>query len=438
MLISTVDTVMVSHISDGAVAAIGVGSQLVTLAIILFNFIGIGSSIVITHHLGASDRAGADRIARAAVGVNTWVGLVVSVAVAALADPLLHLMQLPTELFQYARPFLALMGGTLFLEAQNIAMAAALRAHGHTRPVMLTTGLQNVVNVIGNALLLFGLFGLPELGVAGVGVSGVVSRLVSFFILRGLLTRATGVRLRVRDYLALPLEPVRRVLRIGLPAVGENLCYWLALMAVTSFAGRLGATELAAFAYSRQVGIWAVLFTVSIGLATEILIGHRIGAGAFDQARRDLISSLKKALAIAAALSGVLALLAPYLLARFTADPAVLAAAIMLQRLDVLVQTGRVFNIVVTYGLRATGDARFPLGIGILSMWGIWVPLAWWLGLHAGLGLAGLYIGMIADEWLRGLINFGRWRRGSWVKHAEQSRAHISVARQRAEPAPSA
>jgi Na+-driven multidrug efflux pump len=176
ILIGTVDTFMVSHISDGAVAALGVAHQVVYISIILFNFIGIGSSVVITHHLGANDRTGADRISRAAIGVNSWLGLCVSVGVAVSAEPLLRLMQLPEALLGYAVPFLTLMGGTLFLEAQNIAMAATLRAHAHTRPVMLTTGLQNVVNVALNAVFLFGLFGLPKFGVPGVAVSGVISR----------------------------------------------------------------------------------------------------------------------------------------------------------------------------------------------------------------------------------------------------------------------
>jgi putative MATE family efflux protein len=428
ILISTVDTLMVSHISDGAVAALSVASQVVILAIILFNFIGVGSSVVITHHLGAGDIAGAARISRAAVGVNTWVGLVVSATVAAFAEPILHLMQLPPSLLPHARPFLVLMGGTLFLEAQNTAMAATLRAHGRTRPVMLTTGLQNVINLLGNCLLLFGLFGLPRLGVPGVALSGIVSRLVCFTLLRGLLRSATGVRLRPRDYFALPLEPMRRILRIGLPAVGENLSYWLALMLVTSFASRMGETHIAAFAYSRQVSLWVILFIGSVGLATEILVGHRIGAGDFERARRELIVSLRKGFALALMAGSLVAAIAPYALAPFTNDAAVLAAAVTLQRVDILVNLGRVFNVVIVYGLRATGDSRFPLLIGLGSMWGVWVPLAWLFGVHLGVGLPGLYIGMIVDEWLRGLLNLGRWRRGGWIAQAELSRAHVGAA----------
>ena len=74
MLIGTVDTFMVSHVSDGAVAALGVANQVVIFFLVAFNFIGIGTSVVITHHLGARDRAGADSIAANAIAVNTWLG----------------------------------------------------------------------------------------------------------------------------------------------------------------------------------------------------------------------------------------------------------------------------------------------------------------------------------------------------------------------------
>lgn len=438
ILIGTVDTVMVSHISDGAVAALGVAHQVVIVALIVFNFIGIGSSVVITHHIGAGDRRGADRIARGAIGVNSWVGLVVSVAVAAGAEPLLRAMQLPESLLPYARPFLTLMGGTLFLEAQNTAMSAALRAHAHTRPVMLVTGLQNVVNVLCNAVLLFGLFGLPQLGVPGVAVSGIISRLVCFVLLRRLVLQKTGVRLLPADYFRLRLDTLRRVLRIGLPAAGENLSYWMALVVVTSFASRMGETSLAAWTYSRQITIWVILFAISIGLGTEILVGQLVGAGDLERARRELIVSLRKGFLLAAVVSGGVALSAPYLVGLFTVDPAVIAATVTLQHLGVLLETGRVFNVVAVNGLRATGDARFPLLMGACSVWGMWIPLAWLLGSKLGLGLPGLCIAMICDEWLRGLLNYARWKRGGWIKYAEQSRAHVAAAERATSQPPAA
>ena len=111
------------------------------------------------------------------------------------------------------------------------------------------------------------------------------------------------------------------------------------------------------------------------------------------------------------------------MLQAFTSDAAVIAAVTQLQWLGVLLETGRIFNVVAVNGLRATGDARFPLFMGVFSMWGVWVPGAWLLGVELGLGVAGLTIAMVADEWLRGLINYARWKRGGWIKHARRSRA---------------
>jgi Na+-driven multidrug efflux pump len=134
---------------------------------------------------------------------------------------------------------------------------------------------------------------------------------------------------------------------------------------------------------------------------------------------------LKKGFSVSLVGSAGVALAAAYLLPAFTGDPAVIAGAVTLQRLGVFLETGRVFNMVGVNGLRATGDARFPLLMGICIMWGVWVPLAWLLSLHFQLGLAGICLAMIADEWTRGLLNLGRWTRGGWIKHAERSRAGL-------------
>ena len=420
--IGTVDTLMVSHVSDNAVAALGVAWQVVIFTLVLFNFIGIGSSVVITHHLGAGDRAGADRISRAAVGVNTWLGLGMSLLIATQSRRLLELMQLPPALFQYAVPFLTLLGGSMFLDAQSMALSATLRAHGHTRPVMLVTGAQNALNALGNALLLFGLFGLPKLGVTGVALSSVLSRALGLLVLHWALRRETGVRVALGDYFRLPLLEVRRMLRIGLPAAGENVCYWLALMTVTTFNARIGEASLAAATYSIQIMGWVIIFADSIGLGTEILIGHRIGDGDLERAYHELLRSLRIGILIACLTSAAMALAAPLVARAFTRDALTASLIVAVLRIGMLLEPGRVFNIVVINALRATGDTRFPLLAGIASMWGVWVPLAWFLGIHCGLGVVGVWLSMCCDEWLRGLLMYRRWKRRTWVAHAQQSR----------------
>jgi putative MATE family efflux protein len=422
VLIGTVDTLMVSHIGDEAVAGLSVANQIVMLFIISFAFIGIGSSVVITHHLGAKDRAGADKISTTAIATNFWIGFGVSLVVTIFSTPMLRLMQLPEGPLGFATPFLALMGGTLFIESMNVSIAATLRAHKHTRDAMFVALGQNILNIIGNCLLLFGLFGFPKLGVMGVAISSVFSRVVSCAALWILLRRRTGLRLGWRDFFRIKMKNVRRVLHIGLPAAGENISYWLAFMVITTFIARMGATQLATQTYTLNISRWVILMDISIGLGTEIIIGHLIGAGKFEEAYRELLRSLRTAFCCAIGGMIFVSLMAPWLVGAFTKNQAIIVASVMLLRMGLLLEPGRVFNVVVISSLRATGDARFPVIAGFISMWGLWVPLAWFLGLKLGWGLIGIWISMICDEWTRGMLMYHRWRKRKWLPAAERSR----------------
>lgn len=426
VMIGIADTFMVAHVSDGAVAALSMSNRLIVFCLICFNFIGIGTSVVITHHLGAGDAKGAEKIGTTALGVNLWSGLFVSMAMFLGNAELLRLMKLPDELMVYALPFLSLMGGTIFLEAINIAIGAILRSHGNTRDVMFVTIAQNVVNITGSAIVLFGLFGAPKLGVAGVAGASVFSRVVATTALLILLHRRLGIHVHWRTPFDLSWKHIKRILHIGLPAAGEHMLYWVALLLVTSFVASMGAESLSVMAYSQSVQALVIQFSLALGLGTEIVVGRLIGAGDFDGAYRQLLSSLKLCLLLCAGGVLIIAAIAPQLLGLFTHDPAIIKGGTLLLRISVILELGRVFNIVVINSLRATGDARFPMQIGAVCLWAVWVPNSWLLGLHIGWGLVGIWIAMTCDEWLRGLIMYHRWVKKKWLPAAERSRAAVA------------
>lgn len=427
ILIGTVDTFMVSHVSDQAVAALGVANQFVVLALVGFNFIGIGASVVVSHHVGAGDRQGARHIVATAIGVNTWIGAIASLIAITLAGPLLRCVSLPPELFGYAQPFLMLMGGTLFMEAMNTAIGACLRAHGHTRDAMIVTVAQNILNIALSTILLFGRFGAPRLGVEGVALASIFSRLVASVAMWILLSRRLHLQLKLKDFVDFRLAEVRRILHIGLPAAGENLSYWVSLMVITSFTSRLGAEQLATMTYTLNLQRTVILFSISLGLGTEILIGQLIGAGCFEAAHQQVVRSVK--LGFALSISGILvvALAAPWLFRLFSHDPAIISAGVFLLRLSVIYEPGRVLNIVIINALRATGDARFPIRVAIVSEWCFSVPLCLVCGVFLHWGLTGIWIAMMAEEWGRGLLMARRWQRRTWLQFAQRSREQVAV-----------
>ena len=425
LLTSTIDVLMISTVSDGAVAAVGIGHQFVVLALMVFGFVGIGSSVVVTHCLGGNDKVGARETATTAVVVNVWLGLLISVFISANVEGLLRVMHLPEELFVYAQPYLLILGATLWLESHNVAVGAVLRAHGRAKDAMWVTLVQNFLNAGGNAILLFGLFGAPRMGVIGVALATAFSRVIAGAGFWYLLRKRTGIILRWRDMVRVPKVRLQRIMRIGLPSAGEHLCWWIAFMTITTFTARMGATELAIQTYTMQIMHFVFTFSMSIALGNEILLGHLVGAGDFEATYRRQLRTLKIALGIIALAVSPAVLFGGWILAWFTDDLAVIATGAILLKMTLLIEPGRTFNIMMVCGLRATGDARFPLYLGLVGMWGLWVPLSWILGITLGFGLPGLWTAMIVDEWFRGAIMFRRWRRRGWLPHAEKSRAGV-------------
>lgn len=423
-----VDTFMVSHLGDSAVAGLAVANQIVSFCIILFSFVGVGSAVVLTHYLGAGDRAGAARVAGTAIGLNFWLGAAISAVVAVCSEQLLRLLHLPSELLPYARPFLALMGGSLFLESLNIAFAAVLRAHGHTREAMLVAIGMNVLNLILNTLLIFGLCGFPKMGVVGAALSTVISRTLACIAIAWMVRRQLKLHLHLGMVSRFCRESIGRILRIGIPAAGEALCWHSSFMVITYFVGQMGVVSLATFSYAMQLSMIMMMLGLSIGIGTEIMIGHMIGAGEFDQAYRQLLRSLRVGLGVTIISTLIVVLLAPWLFGMFTDNAAIVSGGALLLRMSLLLEPGRTFNLVVINSLRATGDARFPVMMGAFSMWGVAVPLAWLLGLHLHWGLIGVWIAFTADEWVRGLTMYARWKSRVWEKHARAVHAHVSNA----------
>ena len=357
------------------------------------------------------------------MSTNLWLGVLFSLALALTAPTLLRWAQLTPPLMAYALPYLHWMGGTLFLESMNFALCAVLRAHGHTREVMFVILAQNVVNAGLSALLIFGLGGLPALGVTGIAIGAATSRLLACGALWWLVNRHIGLRLRPRDLVSIRVADLRRLLSLGFAAVLENISWFASFMIITALTARMGERMLATQAYTMQIAQIEMLASLSIGIGNEIIVGRLIGAGRFEEARVQCLANMRMGLIVTVGVACAFALVAPWALRMFTSDGQIVALGRILITLGLLLEPGRSFNLIIINALRAAGDSRFVLAAGLLSQWGIMLSGAWLLGTYFGLGLIGVWIALIADEWLRGLFMLQRWRRGRWLKYAQRVQA---------------
>ncbi|WP_019535197.1 MATE family efflux transporter [Paenibacillus ginsengihumi] len=418
MMLGTADVFMLSRISDQAAGAIGLANEIIAFCILMFGFVGIGTSVAVTQYLGAGKPETASRVSALAITMNLIFGLVVSAVIAGLGEQVMRLMHLDSALIGVANRYLMIIGAFLWVEAVSYAVSSIIRAHGYTRDVMYVTLGVNIVHVTGNYLLIFGHFGFPELGVTGAAISTVVCRMIGLAVLLVLLYRRVSSPIRLKDYADFDKTRVKQVLSIGLPAAGEHLAWQSQYMMIMSFINIIGQTALSAHIYVYNVSAYFMALAMAIGMGTEIIVGHMVGAGELQAAYRRLLRSLRISLLLTFAVVVVAALFREGLIGLFTDSREIIAAGSAIFLLSIVLEPGRTFNLVVINSLRAAGDARFPVLMGVMSMWGVCVPLAYWLGIHWQMGLLGIWIAFAVDEWLRGILMLIRWRSRAWEKKA--------------------
>ncbi|WP_159887165.1 MATE family efflux transporter [Paenibacillus puerhi] len=416
MMLGTADVFMLSRISDQVAGSIGLANEMIVFCILMFGFVGIGTSVAVTQYLGAGRPETATRIAAVAITMNLLFGILLSLALVLFSRPLLELMHLDPSMLQLADRYLKLIGGFIWVEALSYAISSVIRANGQSRDVMFVTLGVNVLHIIGNYLLIFGHMGFPEWGVTGAAVSTVGSRLLGLIVLIVLLYRRMPVPIRLRDYVTFDKLHVRQILGIGLPSAGEHLSWQSQYMMIMVFITRIGQEALSAHVYVYNISMYFMALAAAIGMGTEIVIGHMIGAGELKPAYRRLMKSLRISLVLTFVIVCIAALFRERLMGLFTDNPEIIAMGAGILLLSVILEPGRTFNLVVINSLRAAGDARFPVLMGVLSMWGICVPLSYFLGIHQEMGLIGVWIAFTVDEWLRGLIMLLRWRSRAWER----------------------
>jgi MATE efflux family protein len=409
-----INTYMVTKVSVHLVGAMGAGNQVMDLFMTIFNFLSIGCSVVVAQALGAKKNDLASSVIHASITSNTVFGIASAIIIYVFGYNILNLLNVPKELINESFSYLHILGFALLFDGIGMVLAAVLRVYNFATGVMLTSVLMNVITILGNAIALFGWFDLPNLGLQGVALSTLVGRLIGVFVLLYMLTRVAKIQIYLKKLLVVPFEILKKILTIGLPSAGENLLWMAQYMVAFGFVASMGEASLSVQTIYFQITLLILLCGASISVANEVIVGHLVGASEFNQAYTRTFKALKIGVFIT-----LIVVLIAYALKNQIMDALNLGEnlrSIMLPlfALSIVLESGRTFNIVIVNALRASGDAKFPLITGLIFMWGLSLPLGYFLGIHLGWGIIGVWIGFCADEWLRGLANTWRWRSKKW------------------------
>jgi len=410
ILVGAVDTLMLSSEGDQAVGAVGTANTYISVFVIMFSIITAGMVAVMTQYIGANRPGVARQALRLGLGFNLTVGVVITGILVGLAGPILEAVGIASQLLPMAKTYLQTVGAFCICNALIPIFSSYLRSFGHTAPTLWATLTANAVNIVLNAVFLFVL----RWGVFGVALATGISRLVNL----GWVCIAARRRIRPvqEDDLPRNRDILAKIIRVGFPAAMETSLYNLAITIVISLLNGMDDTgmQATARAYAQQIANFSFCAGAALAQANAIIVGWRIGAGELDRCDRDTRRVALAGIALGVASAGIFALFARPILGLFTDDPQMVRLVSTLLVVDIVLEIGRMSNLVFGFALKTSGDAVYPMLVAVVFAFLCAAGGTWLFGVKLGWLAVGAYVGMALDECVRAVFLYLRWRKGCW------------------------
>jgi len=405
-----VDAAMVGRLQDpAALGAMGVTGPLMWMLLVLAIGFSAGGFALVARGIGAGNRERACEAAAVSLRICVLAGAAVGLIAALLSQNILSWMGAKGTVAVYARAYLLIVFTSFPLMYGGQSATASLRAAGHTVSPFLAGLAANALNILLNAVLVFGLLGAPRLGIVGAAFGTAAAQVLYFALLLLSLRKRLGVRL----HHARALHLAKPLLRISAPALLNPAINNTGYLIFTSFVTGLGAVSLAAHRVAISLESLSFMPGSALGIAAGSLAGQALGANNPHHARR-IAQEAMFVVALIMSLAGVLYAAVPGLLARIiTNQEVVIRTAVPVLWFAALAQPAFGITMVLVEFLNGTGATKYALLCGTFGMWGVRLPIAYFV---APYGIAALWGVMAVHFSVEALLAYIIYRRGVWIR----------------------
>ena len=410
MLVGSVDTLMLSTVGDDKVGAVGAANTYLGVFTISFSVISTGVMAVMTQYIGAGKNGVARQARNIGVLFNGILGSALSVLFMFWAGPVLELLGIAGSLLPHATTYMRIVGGTAVLTALTPVMTSYLRAFGYTREPLVVNVIANVLNVILNSVFLF----VCDMDVMGVALATAISRGVG--LLLGFIMCLRKIKIEHEAETIRNIVVCKNILQVGLPAALESALYNVAMAIVMKFLNQMSEDGIyvTAKSYASQITMFSYCAGVALANANAIIVGWRIGEKRYDECQRATFKATKLGIITAVAVAGVVAVAGPYIMLLFTDDREIINIVVWVLFIDVVLEIGRICNIVFGSALKAAGDATYTVIIAVVFMYLFAVLGTYVFGISLKWYLIGSWIALAMDECMRAVLMGLRWKSRKW------------------------
>ena len=414
MAVGYVDTAMLSGYNENSVGAIGNANTVLSFITLAFTIVSSATGILTSQYSGARKRESLNQVYTVSLLINLILSVIVSLILFIFHRQFLNLLNVPVEMQGDAASYIQIVGGFIFTQSIFSTFDQIFRCNGKTKIGMVLALCMTLINIGGNYCVLFGPLKYLGLGASGVAYSTALSRIVVLILSAFYFKFRIDGKISIQYLRPFPLKILKQLLSLGIPTAGENISYNLSQIAIAAIINTMGIVAINTRIYCSMLCTVAYVFSYSLSLGTQIVVGHNVGAKDYDTAYKKVLNILKISLVIALSLAVLNCIFSRFTLTLFSDNSDVIALGQTIMLISVFLEIGRTTNIVIIGSMKASGDVKFPTIMGICSMWGISVLFAFVLGISLNMGLIGVWIAMAGDEIFRGIVVFIRWMRGSW------------------------
>lgn len=422
-LFTMVDTIMLgrSEVSAVAIAAVGLTNNPTNLVRSILIALNVGTTAGVAWAIGAGDKKSAAQIARNALMMNALVGTTAAVLLYGFAGSIVRFMGAGVDTFEYAREYLQIVALGIMPLSMTFAITAGLRGVGQTKLPMKYNLLANMLNVVGNYVLIYGKFGMPKMGVAGAALSTTLSQVLGLVLALYTAFHAdTPVRMRLDGYWHLRIKWIRRILNVGLTSMLEQLIMQVGFIIFARQVSGLGTMVFAAHQIGLSINGLSWMPGQAFGVAATTLTGQSLGAGEKKKATDFIRLIHRMSMCMAALIAALFVGLAHPIAGLYTTDVQVAALSAGVLRLIALGMPGICTQLPVAAGLRGARDTKFPLMASMAGIWIFRVMLAPVFIYTLGWGLTGAWMTIVLDQTTRAVVVYARFKSGRWQHVGEK------------------
>lgn len=398
-----IDSVLIAKISLVAVSAVSLVNGVMAVYQAVFIALAVAVATVVSNAAGARATKEVSENVRQSIALSLVIGVILSILSLILAQPILRAMGASGEILQQGIVFFRVIAGTSVLIVLMTVLGQLIRTAGQPRTPLTINLIVNILNFCLDVVLIFGLFGLPRLGILGAGIGTALSRLIGVCLLLHKLQktshRLNGPMINLK-YQLFKTEIVKR----ALPIMGERLMMRLGDIVIFVIIIAYGSKVFAGNAIGETITAYNYLPAFGFATGASILIARAYGAKDRLEIRTLTQKSFFMTAIISTIVGGMIFTFSSFILNFFTSDAVAVSAAHVVILISFVSEPIVAGVIIYTAALQAMGDAKTPFYATMFGMWIIRIGLAWILGTAFGMGIWGVWIATVLDNIFRLIV----------------------------------